>query len=71
MPYQFKFPFEPPWEDLKMTVDLPGGGKVYIFDTCVERDPKRRAEIDRRVGEILGQAEERRLTKKRMEEETG
>lgn len=53
MAYEFKFPFEPPWEDLRLTVDLPNGGKAYVFDTCVERDPVKRAAIDEQVGLVL------------------
>jgi len=32
--YEFKFPFEPPLEDLKMTVTAASGAKVFIYDTC-------------------------------------
>lgn len=61
MGYEFKFPFEPPWEDLKMEISLPGGGKAYIFDTCVERDPVKRAAIDEEVGLVLARAERRKF----------
>ena len=33
MAYEFKFPWEPPWEDLAMEVTTPNGVKCYIFDT--------------------------------------
>lgn len=66
MAFEFKFPFEPPWEDMKLEIDLPGGGKAYVFDTCVERDPVKRAAIDEEVARILYNARVRRM----MEAET-
>ena len=67
MAYEFKFPFEPPWEDLKLTLDLPNGGKAYVFDTCVVRDPVKRAAIDEEVGMILARAERKRFLKRLRE----
>lgn len=61
MPFEFKFPFAPPWEDLKVEIDLPGGGKAYVFDTCVERDPKKVAEIEREIGLVLARAQRRKF----------
>lgn len=45
--FVFTFPFEPPWEDLRAEGSTPNGGKFYIFDSCVIRDPEERAAIDR------------------------
>lgn len=61
MAHKFTFPFVPPWEDLRQTTDLPGGGKAYVFDTCVERDPAKVAQIEEEIGLILAQAERRKL----------
>lgn len=61
MAFEFKFPFEPPWEDMKLEIDLPGGGKAYVFDTCVERDPVKRAAIDEEVARILYNARVKRM----------
>lgn len=55
--FEFKFPFEPPWEDLRMQGTAPNGVKWYIFDSCVVRDPEERAAIDRNLGEIMAQIE--------------
>lgn len=68
MAYEFKFPFEPPWEDLRLTVDLPNGGKAYVFDTCVERDPVKRAAIDEEVGLVLAR-DARKKFLRRLEEQ--
>ena len=46
--FVFTFPFEPPWEDLRAEGNTPNGGKFYIFDSCVIRDPEERAAIDRK-----------------------
>lgn len=59
--FEFKFPFEPPWDDLKMELTASNGAKVYIFDSCVERDPEKRAAIDRQVAEVLIRAERRKF----------
>lgn len=56
MAFEFKFPFEPPWEDLKQVTECPGIGTVYVFDSCVVTDPAERARIDEEVGEILARA---------------
>lgn len=69
MAYEFKFPFEPPWEDLKMTVVASNGTKCYIFDSCVVRDPVERAKIDERIGDILARAERRQLMERMAAEE--
>lgn len=61
MAFEFKYPFEPPWEDMKLEIDLPNGGKAYVFDTCVERDPIKRAVIDEEVARILHNARVRRM----------
>ncbi len=61
MAFEFKYPFEPPWEDMKLEIDLPNGGKAYVFDTCVERDPMKRAAIDEEVARILHNARVRRM----------
>lgn len=61
MAHKFTFPFVPPWEDLRQTTELPGGGKAYVFDTCVERDPEKVKEIEKEIGLILAQAERRKL----------
>lgn len=55
--FVFTFPFEPPWEDLRAEGSTPNGGKFYIFDSCVIRDPEERAAIDRRVADVFVQAE--------------
>lgn len=39
----------------------PNGGKFYIFDSCVIRDPEERAAIDRRVADVFVQAERRKF----------
>ena len=51
--FVFTFPFEPPWEDLRAEGSTPNGGKFYIFDSCVIRDPEERAAIDRRVADVF------------------
>ena len=56
MAFEFKFPFEPPWEDLKQMTECPGIGTVYIFDSCVVTDPEERAKIDEEVAQILAQS---------------
>ena len=61
MAFEFKYPFEPPWEDMKLEIDLRNGGKAYVFDTCVERDPMKRAAIDEEVARILHNARVRRM----------
>lgn len=61
MPYEFKFPFEPPWEDLKLQGVTATGARYYVFDSCVETDPEKRAEIDQRVGLVLARAERQRF----------
>lgn len=58
---KFKIPFEPPWDDLKMAMTAENGIKCYIFDSCVERDPEKRAAIDRDVGELLARAERKKF----------
>ena len=59
--YKFTYPFKPPKEDLRMEGTTANGVKFYIYDTCVERDPEKRAEIDRQVAEIIVDAERRRF----------
>lgn len=59
--FEFKFPFEPPWEDLRAEGATPNGGRFYIFDSCVIRDPEERAAIDRRVADIFVQSERRKF----------
>lgn len=50
--YEFKFPFEPPMEDLKMVVKTEHG-TCYIFDTfCKNVTPEERAKIDDRIRQI-------------------
>lgn len=61
MAYEFKFPFEPPWEDLKLQGTTSTGARYYVFDSCVEKDPEKRAEIDKRVGLILARAERQKF----------
>ena len=51
--FEFKFPFEPPWEDLRAEGATPNGGRFYIFDSCVIRDPEERAAMGRRAGELF------------------
>ena len=55
--FVFTFPFEPPWEDLRAEGSTPNGGKFYIFDSCVIRDPGERAAIDGRVADVVVMAE--------------
>ena len=59
--FEIKFPFEPPWEDLRREGTARNGAKVYIFDSCVVRDPEERAAIDREVAAVLMRAERRRF----------
>lgn len=61
MAYEFKFPFEPPWEDLKMQGVTDKGVRFYIFDSCVERDPVKRAAIDEEVGLVLARHERKKF----------
>lgn len=61
MAYEFKFPFNPPWEDLKLQGETSTGAKFYVFDSCVEKDPEKRAEIDQRVGLVLARAERQKF----------
>lgn len=35
----FKYPWEPPWEDLAMEVTTANGCKCYIFDTYCKEPP--------------------------------
>jgi len=53
MAYEFKYPFEPPWEDLRAQGVTETGARWYIFDSCVVTDPKELAAIDEQVGRIL------------------
>lgn len=57
--FKFTYPFQPPWEDLKMTVVTPNGVKCHIFDTCVETDPEKIAQIERNIANIIIRHEER------------
>ena len=51
--YEFKFPFEPPLEDLKMTVTTASGAKVFIYDTCCKNfTPEDKARIDKKIIQI-------------------
>lgn len=59
--FEFTFPFEPPWEDLRMQGTAPNGGKWFIFDSCVVKDPEEKAKIDRNVGEILARSQRRKF----------
>lgn len=68
MAFEFKFPFEPPWEDLKAEGITESGVRFYIFDTCVERDPVKRAAIDEEVGLVLSRAERKRYLKELQEQ---
>ena len=55
--YEFKFPFEPPWEDLKMEGTSQSGAKYYIFDTCCKNFTKADKErTDREICRIYAQA---------------
>ncbi len=64
------YPFEPPWEDLKMTVVTDKGVKCYIFDTCCKNEtPEQRAETKRRIGNIIYQSELRKRMQKKKEVE--
>lgn len=69
MAYEFKFPFEPPWEDLRAEGTAENGARFYIFDTCVERDPVKRAAIDEEVGRVLARIERKRFLKGLQTEE--
>jgi outer membrane lipoprotein-sorting protein len=51
--YQFKFPFEPPLEDLRKTVVTSNGTVCYIYDTFVEKDPEEIRKIEQRVADIV------------------
>lgn len=68
MAYEFKFPFEPPWEDMKAEGTAENGTKFFIFDTCVERDPAKRAAIDEEVGLVLARAERKKFLKALQEQ---
>ena len=70
MAFEFKFPFEPPWEDLKAEGTTKSGAKFFVFDTCVERDPVKRAAIDEEVGLILARAERKKFLKRLQEQGT-
>lgn len=39
----------------------PNGGKWFIFDSCVVKDPEEKAKIDRNVGEILARSQRRKF----------
>lgn len=67
--FKFKFPFEPPWEDLRMTVVTSNGVKCHIFDTCVVTDPEERAQIDRNIANIIINHERRKFLEKLEQEE--
>lgn len=59
--YEFKYPFEPPWNDLRLTVTSSAGAMCYLFDSCVCKG-KEREELDRLNGELLARfARERAL----------
>lgn len=50
--YEFKFPFEPPMEDLKMVVKTEHA-TCYIFDTfCKNTTPEEKKRIDDEIREI-------------------
>ena len=55
--FLYRFPFEPPWEDLRAKGTASGGVTFCLFDSCVEREPEKRNEIDRRVADILARSE--------------
>lgn len=65
--YKFKFPFEPPAEDLRMTVVTPHG-TCYIYDTCVVTDPEERAQIDRNIANIIIEHDRREFLKRQEEQ---
>lgn len=72
--FKFKFPFEPPWEDLRKTVVTSNGTKCYIFDTCVVTDPEERAQIDRNIANIIIEHDRRKFLEeldRREREEQG
>ncbi len=57
--FLYRFPFEPPWEDLRAKGTASGGVTFCLFDSCVEREPEKRNEIDRRVADILARSEQK------------
>lgn len=73
--FKFTFPFEPPWEDLRMTVVSSNGIKCHIFDTCVVTDPEERAKIDQNIANIIIAHDRRKfleeLDRKEREQQEG
>lgn len=63
--YEFKYPFEPPWEDLRMKITTADGIDAYIFDTvCKDLSEEGKIRLDtelvRIYNDILVREEMRR-----------
>lgn len=68
--HDFVFPFEPPWEDLKMTVPFEEGPVCYVFDTCCKDfDPEQKRERDQRIMKIWNWHVRKKIIKEIMREE--
>jgi len=69
MAYEFKFPWEPPWEDLAMEVTTPNGVKCYIFDTfCKEPPtPEEKAARDQRIYNIYAESARMKFLREQKE----
>ena len=69
--FEFTFPFEPPWEDLKMTVPFEDGPVCYVFDTCCKDfGPEQKKEADQRIMKIWNNHVRKKMIEEIMREET-
>lgn len=67
--YEYKFPFEPPLEDLKMVLE-GDGGTCYIFDTfCKNITNEQKREADRRILSIYYHNAEAALIRNKNEKQ--
>lgn len=64
MPYEFKFPFEPPWEDLKLELEFASGAKCYVFDTlCKNVTQEQKDAAMEHIGDIVYRDRVQRLAR--------
>lgn len=66
--FEFKFPFEPPKEDLRKVVVTASGARCYIYDTCVVTDPEERKKIERNIANIIIERDRREFLKRQEEQ---
>lgn len=60
--YEWNFPFEPPWTDLKLEMTAQNGARVYLFDTFSRAMTKgEKEQADRHILELYREAAEEQL----------